>query len=192
MNAPELGTLAAHFAERYPGIDADALRGILEVTTLRTYERGDVVFREHEPGNDLFLLLEGRVRITKKDVRGEQQRIAQMLAPTIVGHMTLIDNSPRNVTCAAREHTVVAILDKLAYKGLFDSVGARGSTLRHLLLAAMTEQLAEANARIRTLIDTANNTPLEDDVTESGINAASAALDGWVATEPPKRPGKSG
>lgn len=178
--------VATHFAEAYgltPGAGA-ALAEFLGTCKLRTLAKGDELFKEHDLGTELYLVLQGKIAATRKDPRGQPIRVASLEAPSIVGHMSLIDGSPRSATCTARRNdTVVAAVDHKTYRSLVDSVGPRGSVVRHLLLAAMSEQLSSANDRIRTLIDPRTIGDMDDETTEHGIALAANALDGWTKDE---------
>ncbi len=179
----DLAGIAARFVSAYDlsATDGAALAELLGTCRTRTLARGEVLFAEHDLGTDMFLVLEGRIAATRKDLRGQPVRVAALDAPSIVGHMGLIDGSPRSATCAARRNgTVVAEIDLKTYKALIESLGPRGSVFRHLLLAAMSEQLSSANDRIRSLIDPRTIGQLDDETTEHGIQLAADALEGFA------------
>lgn len=181
MTDLELAELSRAFVKEYDLISPDpvAVFGILEAAPCRSLKRDDVLFREREPGNAMYFLLSGRIRVTKDDIRGAPQRVAMLRAPSIVGHMSLVDEAPRNATCVVREPTVVAELGREAFRLLYDSDGPRGTAIRHLVLSAMSEQLSEANRRIRSLIDPATAALLDDETAEQEIEGARDALQGW-------------
>lgn len=74
---------------------------------------------------------------------------------------------------------MIAQIDRTAYLSLPESTGPRGSVFRHLLLSAMSEQLANANDRIRTVIDPRTAAHIDDETTEHTIHKASGALHGF-------------
>lgn len=184
MSAPtlDLPAIAARFVSAYaltPGSDK-ALAELLASCALKTLDRGEVLFAEHDLGLEMYLLLEGRIAATRKDARGNQLRVAALDAPSVVGHMGVIDGVPRSATCTARRNgTVLATFDRKTYQSLCESPGPRGAVFRHLLLAAMSEQLTAANDRIRSIIDPRTVVTLDDETTEHGIRLAEGALAGY-------------
>ncbi|MDA8163606.1 MAG: cyclic nucleotide-binding domain-containing protein, partial [Desulfobacteraceae bacterium] len=59
-------------------------------------QTGEVLFREGEAGQDMFVLLEGSLRISK------EKRIITTLVPVdYIGEMAIIDNQPRSATVEA-------------------------------------------------------------------------------------------
>ncbi|MDP2309472.1 MAG: cyclic nucleotide-binding domain-containing protein [Pseudomonadota bacterium] len=159
--------------------DAAAIEEMLALFEVRSLQDGEVLFREHNAGDDAFLLIRGRVSVSKCDVRGDSTSVSTLEAPSLFGHMSLIDGSPRSATCAAVGACVVSVIEQSAFTSLVRAPGARGAALRRLLIAAMSEQLAGANGRIRTIIDPPPDFPVDDETTEHGIEEANQALEGW-------------
>lgn len=182
MSTLDPHTIAARFVSVYaltPGSER-ALSELLAARPLKTLDRGETLFTEHDLGLEMYLLLEGRMVATRKDARGQPMRVAAMDAPSVVGHMGVVEGAPRSATCTARrDGTVLAAFDKKLCDELSASSGPRGSVFRHLLLAAMSEQLAAVNDRVRSLIDPRTIGQLDDETTEHGIEKASAALGGF-------------
>ncbi len=63
----------------------------------KEFPKGTVLFREGEPGKEMFVLQAGRVVITKT-VRDEQKMLAVLGPGEFFGEMALISNKPRNAT----------------------------------------------------------------------------------------------
>jgi MFS family permease len=61
-----------------------------------TYESGDVVVREGEPGDRFYIMVEGRVRASK-----DGKQLNEMSAPDSFGEIALLRQTPRMVTITA-------------------------------------------------------------------------------------------
>ena len=59
-------------------------------------ENGDVLITEGEIGDSMYLILEGRIEVTKRG-----RRIAELGARECVGEMALLDSEPRSATVKA-------------------------------------------------------------------------------------------
>lgn len=200
----DLGREAGRILTVHPyagGRSAD-LAKVLERCTPRALDTGDVLCTEGERGDEAFFLLRGTVRVLKKGPTGEDQELAQIPAPALLGHMSLIDNSNRSATCAAADTCQVLVLDRRTYGALFSESSARGTALRRLLLASLTRQLISGNARLQTLLSdpepastastrsTPSVTPRrqrrkrtdddsDDDISNSDLLRAAGVLEGW-------------
>lgn len=65
-------------------------------------EPGAVVLREGERGQGLLVLVEGSAEIVKQDTGGDGVVISTVMAPTVVGEMSLITDRPHSATVRAR------------------------------------------------------------------------------------------
>lgn len=148
------GLLEAHPCR---GVKINHLAQVLAAARLRRLGNGDALITEGEAGDELYFLLDGSVRVQRRDSKGRMRELAVMQAPCLVGHMSLVDNSPRSASCLAEGRTVVAALDRKTYNDILTEASPRGTALRRLLLASLTRQLADANGRIQDLIDGSNS-----------------------------------
>ncbi len=66
----------------------------------RTYQAGEMIFSEYEPGDSFYLIQSGRVRITK--IVGEIEKNLDILQPPeIFGEMAILEGAPRSATAIA-------------------------------------------------------------------------------------------
>ncbi len=76
----------------------------------RRYAAGEVIFREGDPGPEVFILQEGRVRVLKR-VR-MVERSLQILKPgDLFGESALLTGTPRTATAVALSDVLVLALD---------------------------------------------------------------------------------
>lgn len=61
----------------------------------------DILFREGDPPDHLYLVLEGTVAINKKDEAGHLQTIAYIHANDFLGEFAVLDGGPRSATVTA-------------------------------------------------------------------------------------------
>ena len=77
-------------------IPGEDLSQIAQITDEVQYEEGDEVFHEGDPGDSLYLVIEGRVRVHRGGaevaVLGERQ---------VFGEMALLDSEPRSASVLA-------------------------------------------------------------------------------------------
>jgi CRP-like cAMP-binding protein len=71
--------------------------------TLRTRRvaPGEVVFKEGDPGREMFVLLDGEMEIIKRSRRGRDQRVAILGPCDCFGEMSIIDMQPRSASVRA-------------------------------------------------------------------------------------------
>ncbi|MGH2632772.1 MAG: Crp/Fnr family transcriptional regulator [Tepidiformaceae bacterium] len=71
----------------------------------RTFKAGGVVFREGEPGDALFVVMDGRIRVSVLSAEGLEATLAFMDRGDCVGELALFDGGPRSATATAMQPT---------------------------------------------------------------------------------------
>ena len=69
--------------------------------SLREFKKNDVIFKEGDPGESLFVIYEGSVGIYFKYGESEQQKIRTLTDNQIFGEMAVIEYYPRSATAVA-------------------------------------------------------------------------------------------
>jgi PPM family protein phosphatase len=78
---------------------------VLSVTQVADFNTGDEILREGEPGDDMLILLKGKVRLHKDGA------FVTYLGPGAhLGEMALVDKRPRSVSAAAEDRTRALVL----------------------------------------------------------------------------------
>jgi CRP-like cAMP-binding protein len=91
----------------FQGLPADRLRRIAEIARHRDLPAGAVIFREGEPGDEMYVLVAGKVRISRQ-VPGVGEEALGILEPgTHFGEMAMVDDAPRSAD--AHAHTACAL-----------------------------------------------------------------------------------
>ncbi|HPD18754.1 MAG TPA: cyclic nucleotide-binding domain-containing protein [Candidatus Goldiibacteriota bacterium] len=77
----------------------------------KRYSKGEYIFREGDHGEEMFIIHQGKVNITKKTDEGE--KILVTLGPgDFFGEMAVIDKGPRSASAIAVEDTTCIVLDE--------------------------------------------------------------------------------
>jgi CRP-like cAMP-binding protein len=74
----------------------------------RTFQAGEMIFSEFEPGDTFYLIQSGRVELVK--IIGDIERTLDILQPSeMFGEMAILENSPRSATATALD--IVKVLE---------------------------------------------------------------------------------
>ena len=76
------------------------------MVNLRQYNAGEIIIKEGDSGESVYIIKEGRVKVTK-ETDGKEVHLAYCNAGQILGEMSMIDDKPRSATVTAVEKTVV-------------------------------------------------------------------------------------
>jgi len=102
------------------GLNDDQLQGFLNATEVHTVLAGTRLAKQGEPGNAMFLLLEGELRV-RGMVDGRETSLGTLNAGEFFGEISLFDQGPRcSEVIASADSTILRItaseLEKLAYE----------------------------------------------------------------------------
>lgn len=112
----------------------------------RTYQAGEIIFSEYEPGDSFYLIQAGRVRITK--IVGDIEKNIDILsAPEIFGEMAILEGAPRSATAIALETVKVLEFNRANFEILM--IGNPQIALR--LLKVFTKRIYDQKRRFMIL-----------------------------------------
>lgn len=96
----------------------DAIELIAAIAREESHRTGTMVFREGDVGDRLYVILDGRVRISRQ-VSGMGEEALAILGPgDAFGEMALVDDYPRSADAVVHESCRVLVLDREAVEEL--------------------------------------------------------------------------
>ena len=113
----------------------------------KEFPRETVLFREGEPGKEMFVLQAGKVAISKS-VRDVEKILAVLGPGEFFGEMAIIANKPRNATATVTEDAKLLVIDPKTFEGMI-----RGnSEIAVRMIKKLADRLSEADSQIETLL----------------------------------------
>ncbi|MEM7797593.1 MAG: HAMP domain-containing sensor histidine kinase [Chloroflexota bacterium] len=130
-------SLFTHFSD-------EALDQLIDLGQTISAAEGDAVCREGDTDSTMYVILDGRLRVFKRNAAGEEVDIDELISGQFFGEMALIDRRPRSATVAAVTPCALFELDRAAF--------------RTLLFDQKTQQMAlsvfaELVQRVRSLME---------------------------------------
>lgn len=141
------------FIDRYR-LDADDVVPMAHLLTHTAHERvlpvGTVLCDERDIADGIYLLVDGALRVQKRDARNTYRDLAVARAPALLGHMGMVTGRQRTAALVAGEGGAVVLhLGTGEYRALMAANDAEGDLLRRLLLGAMLDQLHRATVDVK-------------------------------------------
>lgn len=113
----------------------------------KEFSKGTVLFREGEPGKEMFVLQSGKVAISKR-VRELEKVLATLGPGEFFGEMAIISNRPRNATAVVEVDARLLVIDPKTFEGMI-----RGNAeIAVRMIKKLAERLSEADAQIENLL----------------------------------------
>jgi CRP-like cAMP-binding protein len=134
----------------FQGVESDAADALAKEMDIIEIRKGEVLFNEGEPGDSLYIVLSGKIKIGRRAADGRQNLIALMAPSDMVGELALFDPGPRTATATAVIDTRLARLRKQALRPWL----ASRPEIAEQLLRVLARRLRRTNDNLADLIFT--------------------------------------
>lgn len=132
----------------FAALDAEAAHALLDSMTERHLLRGEVLFRQGEPGDQLYVMTSGKVKLGRQAPDGRENLVAVLGPSEMFGELSLFDPGPRTMTVTAVADTRLL---GLAHRELNSWLDGRPEVAK-LLLKALTRRLRRTNESLADLV----------------------------------------
>lgn len=131
----------------FRGLEESDLQALLQISRMESFDAGSVIFKEGEPGDAMYLVLDGKVRISRMTPLGSEEALAILGANQAFGEMSVIeDRAERSASAIAHEDCFLLALDREPFQKLL----IQDTGLAHIVLWNAVRLLA---ARLRATND---------------------------------------
>jgi CRP/FNR family cyclic AMP-dependent transcriptional regulator len=113
----------------------------------REFPAGTVLFRDGEPGREMFVIQRGRVEITVR--AGAVRKLLSTLGPgEFFGEMSILNGAPRSASATCVEDCRLLVLDARTFEAMI----RQSSEVAARMIQKLAARLAEADRQIETLM----------------------------------------
>jgi len=133
MSDLELSSLASLFQEKEMG-------------------EGATVFVEQMPGQSLYLIQEGSVKISKMIAEGEEKTLVILGPQDVFGEMAVLDGAPRSATARVAERARLLVILKKDFEALCDRDPKLGMKLMLNIVRLFSRRIRENNDEYRQML----------------------------------------
>ena len=119
----------------------------------REYPPGEVLFREGESGEVMFVIKEGAVRISKA-IAGDDKVLAVLGPGEFLGEMAILNGKPRTATATVVEPTRCLVIEART----LEQMVARNAEIALRLIKKLAKRLDSADTLVEILWDPLEST----------------------------------
>jgi CRP-like cAMP-binding protein len=131
----------------FAGLGPEALQTIARTLRVRHFRRGEVLFHEGDPGDALFIVASGAIKVVVPSDEGEEAILATLRRGDFLGELALLDGAPRSASAIALEATDTLTLPRAQFRALTSMEPA----IRDALLAALARELRRLTTHVAEL-----------------------------------------
>jgi CRP/FNR family cyclic AMP-dependent transcriptional regulator len=120
---------------------------ISEAGSRRYYKRETVVLLEEDAGSALFIIVEGKVKVSRTSTDGREVILSILADSDFFGEMAILDGQARSATVTAIEDTELFIIQRAQFLDLLQT----HPEIAIALLQELTRRLRQADIKIKAL-----------------------------------------
>jgi ATP-binding cassette subfamily B protein len=118
------GEIEARLLSRVPifrRLSAPQVAALARLVTLERFASGDLIVREGEPGDRLYLVAQGHVEVIAEGAAGRSRRLAELRDGDYFGEVALLRNTPRMASVRALSPTSALVLARQPFLALLEA-----------------------------------------------------------------------
>jgi CRP-like cAMP-binding protein len=133
-------------APLFADLDDGALAKVAAEASVRTFRKGALIFYQGDPGDSLYVLAEGVVKVFVTSAHGDEMVLATLRPPDALGEVALLDLGERSASAEAIEPVVAIAFARSTLIELMREIPAIGDAVLRkagALLRRLTGQAAD-------------------------------------------------
>lgn len=132
----------------FSALDEEALTSIAQVTTQREVPRGEILFFEHDPGDALYMIRTGAIKIYRVGEDGREKTLTLLEPGSAFGEMALLDDEPRSAVAQALESSRLLVLSRDDFRRVLSERPA----MAQAVIRELSRRLRRTNAQLMDLV----------------------------------------
>ena len=135
-------------APLFAGLDDESAQALAASMTEIQVARGDVLFHEGDPGDRLYVVRDGKIKLGRRSNDGRENLLAVLGPGEMFGELSLFDPGPRTATATVVADAVVV---ELGHDELVRWLAGKPGVAQHLL-QALARRLRRTNEALADLV----------------------------------------
>lgn len=123
---------------------------LFKLASREDHPDGEVIFSEGAPGNKMYVIIDGQVKIVQKGAGGGEHEISVLREGELFGEMAVIDNSPRSATARAIGRVRLVAINEVALRVTRPELCVK---LFKSLASILAEKVRRADRRIQEVME---------------------------------------
>lgn len=142
--SPELLRRYPHFA----GVSDEGLEQLAMISHERLFDRGEVLFRQYEPSDQLYLLVRGEVDVEFVTGTGDHRSVDTLVGGDLLGWSALVEPHQAHFSAVAKKNTRAIAIEADKLRALLDKDPNLGYRLMTAIAHVVSHRLEGAQVQL--------------------------------------------
>lgn len=149
--AAQVELLALSEMPLFAGLDSTTLEAVSARLRRHRYSAGTTVITADTPGESVFIIQSGTVKIKVDQADGKEVIIAILGAGSLVGELSVLDRQERSADVVTQEESTLLWMDRPTFHGFLDSIP--GITRNLLMIMTRRQRLSTEQIQALCTLD---------------------------------------
>ena len=132
-------TILLKTVDIFQDIPGELLSQISQISSVKNYEHGEIIFNEGDAGASMFIVLSGEVSIKKG-----KKLIAKLERGASLGEMALLDHETRSADALSEKDSILLKIDQDVFYELMEG----NADIMKQIIRLLTSRIREANSKL--------------------------------------------
>lgn len=134
----------------FQGVDPEAVAALINEMDTVTFPKGTTIFDEGEPGDRLYIIVDGKIKLARHAPDGRENLLSVMGPSDMFGELSIFDPGPRTSSAVCVTEVTAATMDSQMLKQWITD----HPEISQQLLRVLARRLRRTNASLADLIFT--------------------------------------
>ena len=139
-------------AQVFAGLDDEELAIVAEICSEQSFKFGQRIFNEGDPGNRLFIIAEGEVRVSRNVPGSGEEALAVLKPGACFGEMAVFDRSERSTDAIANVDCRLIMISRADFEMLMDFNRDLAYKVLWSVVRLLCERLRITNNNLRSFL----------------------------------------
>jgi CRP-like cAMP-binding protein len=141
---------------------------------VKAFGPGKTVFREKDPGNEMYVIIEGKVEIRKSTSSSASRTLIVLGKGDIFGEMAIIEKKKRSATAVTVTGTKLLVLNQ----DLFDVALGKNPDFARKMIRILSERLRRANTALQQSLMTSRQSMVQAGLAQYAVEYGESTFKG--------------
>lgn len=147
----------------------------------KAFPKGSVIFLQDEPGQDLYIILSGKIKVSLLNEEGREIVLAVLEKGQFFGELSLLDKKNRSAMITAGNDTTLLILSRKTFLEILE----KQPVIIKSILSVLADRLRKADERIESLAFMDVCGRLSSMILEMAKDKGKRGVDGFISFRRP-------
>jgi len=136
----------------FSDLDEEELQRVAEICTEQHFKFGQTVFKEGDPGNRLFIIATGEVRVSRQVPGSGEEALAVLKPGACFGEMSIFDRSERSTDAIANTDCTLLTITRSDFEMLLDFDRDLAFKVLWAVVRLLSQRLRVTNENLRSFL----------------------------------------